>query len=65
VPRIPKDGKQQKRYETLKGEIPSPIDLPPGCRFSSRCPLAEAQCRAKEPQLRELSPGHWVSCHLA
>ncbi len=64
VPRIPRDGKQQRRYATLKGEIPSPIDLPPGCRFRSRCPSAEPECRAIEPELREISPGHWVACHL-
>ncbi len=65
VPRIPRDGVQKKRYETLKGEIPSPIDLPPGCRFKSRCPIAQEICGVQEPELREISAGHWAACHFA
>jgi peptide/nickel transport system ATP-binding protein len=65
VPRIPKDGKQKRRYETLKGEIPSPIDLPPGCRFQSRCPRVDSICRSEDPVLREISSKHWVACHFA
>ena len=62
VPRIPRDGKPIKRYETLKGEIPSPIDLPPGCCFYSRCPEATPDCRKEDPELKEISPGHFVAC---
>ncbi len=65
VPRIPWDGKQKRHYDTLQGEIPSPIDLPPGCRFQSRCPVAQERCRTEEPALREISPKHWVACHFA
>jgi oligopeptide/dipeptide ABC transporter ATP-binding protein len=65
VPRIPRDGIQKKRYETLKGEIPSPIDLPPGCRFQSRCPIAQEICKSLEPELREIASGHWAACHFA
>ncbi|MEW6227185.1 MAG: ABC transporter ATP-binding protein [Bacillota bacterium] len=64
VPEIPRDGKPVKRFETLKGEIPSPIDLPKGCRFHPRCPVAEPECRSTEPDLQEVVPGHWVACHL-
>lgn len=64
VPKIPRDGRPTKRFETLKGEIPSPLDLPPGCRFHPRCPVAEPECRASEPELCEVAPGHWVACHL-
>jgi peptide/nickel transport system ATP-binding protein len=48
----------------VEGDPPSPINPPPGCRFSARCPFAEARCRAEEPRLRELKPGQRVACHL-
>jgi oligopeptide/dipeptide ABC transporter ATP-binding protein len=53
------------RPPTLTGEPPSPIDIPAGCRFHTRCPFVEARCRAETPPLRELGPGHRVACHLA
>jgi oligopeptide/dipeptide ABC transporter ATP-binding protein len=48
----------------LEGELPSPIDLPRGCRFASRCPHRFARCDEAEPPLREAAPGHVVACHL-
>jgi oligopeptide/dipeptide ABC transporter ATP-binding protein len=48
----------------LTGEVPSPINPPSGCRFHPRCPFAVARCSEEEPQLREVAPGHVVSCHL-
>ena len=48
----------------LTGEVPSPADPPPGCRFHTRCPWAFDRCSVEEPQVREVSPGHTVSCHL-
>ena len=54
-------GKAQK----LEGEIPSPVNPPPGCRFHTRCPLAENRCRKEVPLWRELSEGHSVACHFA
>ena len=54
-------GKAQK----LEGEIPSPVNPPPGCRFHTRCPLAEDRCRTEVPEWRELSDGHSVACHFA
>jgi peptide/nickel transport system ATP-binding protein len=47
----------------LAGEIPSPSDLPPGCRFQSRCPLVDDHCRAVEPPPRDLDDGRTVRCH--
>ena len=48
-----------------RGEIPSPVDIPPGCRFHGRCPYAEETCRREEPPMREVLPDHYAACHLA
>jgi len=48
----------------LKGDLPSPIAPPPGCRFHTRCPLAFDRCRSEIPKMSEVSPGHRVACHL-
>ena len=47
----------------LTGDPPSPLDIPPGCRFAGRCPFAQAPCHASEPAWREVQPGHRVACH--
>ncbi|WP_298852712.1 ABC transporter ATP-binding protein [uncultured Ruegeria sp.] len=55
---------QRKRdFTPVKGEIPSPLDPPPGCHFNPRCPMANDKCRAERPQLEEISPVRAVSCH--
>ncbi|MGH9134058.1 MAG: ABC transporter ATP-binding protein [Ilumatobacteraceae bacterium] len=48
----------------LSGEIPSPVDPPPGCRFQTRCPLVEPRCRVESPPLEEKAPGHWAACFV-
>jgi oligopeptide/dipeptide ABC transporter ATP-binding protein len=48
----------------LRGDPPSPIKLPAGCRFQPRCPRAKYACRQKEPELHALADGHWVACHF-
>jgi peptide/nickel transport system ATP-binding protein len=59
---------EQKPFEPrdylLEGEPPSPIDIPPGCSFASRCPNAFGRCRAETPRLREHKPGSFAACHL-
>jgi len=47
----------------LTGDPPSPANPPPGCPFNTRCPLAIDLCRTQVPEWRQVSPGHWVSCH--
>ena len=54
----------KRKNHLLQGDVPSPNNPPPGCTFHTRCPYAEARCRAEVPLLRETSPGHMVACHL-
>ncbi|MDI9472359.1 MAG: ABC transporter ATP-binding protein [Bacillota bacterium] len=56
---------EERRQEKilLEGETPSPINLPSGCRFHPRCPVAAERCRKEEPEYCEVNPGHFVSCH--
>jgi peptide/nickel transport system ATP-binding protein len=48
----------------LRGDVPSPINPPRGCRFHTRCPYVVGRCRSEEPPLQEVQPGHFVACHL-
>jgi oligopeptide transport system ATP-binding protein len=50
------------KREILLGEVPSPVDPPPGCRFAPRCKLAKERCFKEDPELVERRPGHWVAC---
>jgi oligopeptide/dipeptide ABC transporter ATP-binding protein len=60
---VPRPSARQD-LKPLVGEIPSPSAPPSGCRFHTRCPYAEARCRAEEPILRDVAPGQRVACHL-
>ena len=58
------DFKPGEKIEPLEGEIPSPLDLPPGCPFASRCEHCTEHCVQVKPELKEVEHGHWVACHL-
>lgn len=63
---IPDPKAEQKRQRfILKGDPPSPANPPSGCVFHTRCPLTEERCIKEEPKFREISPEHFVACHLA
>ena len=65
LPAIPVPSLNKKRERILlKGEITSPINPKPGCRFAARCPYATDRCRSEEPKLKEIEPNHFVACHL-
>jgi len=62
---IPVDNPLEKRKRNLlEGDVPSPINLPSGCPFHTRCPIAEDRCKQERPVLRKLADGHEVACHL-
>jgi oligopeptide/dipeptide ABC transporter ATP-binding protein len=62
---VPVSHPRARRARTvLKGDVPSPINPPPGCRFHTRCPIAIARCRQEEPPLLTDASGHGVACHL-
>jgi oligopeptide/dipeptide ABC transporter ATP-binding protein len=58
------DPEAAKKRIILKGDVPSPINPPSGCRFHTRCPYAFERCSQEEPEFREVMPGHHVACHL-
>ncbi len=64
IPSLAPGGVQGDLYE-IDGTVPSLLSLPTGCAFHPRCPRAEAVCREKRPELRELAPGHRVACWMA
>ena len=63
---IPVPNPRLKRERViLKGDVPSPLNPPKGCRFHPRCPWAIEICSQEEPQLKELMPNHWAACWVA
>lgn len=61
---VPRLDTRRRRFEPVKGEIPSPLDPPTGCHFHPRCPFAMDRCRDEEPLLKEVAPGRASACHL-
>ncbi|MFT8244662.1 ABC transporter ATP-binding protein [Roseomonas sp. BN140053] len=61
---VPKIEARKKAFNTVKGEIPSPLNPPKGCHFHPRCPHAFDRCRVEVPALKEIAPGHRSRCHL-
>ena len=59
---IPQPKLKRERI-VLKGDVPSPLNPPPGCRFHTRCPIAIDICKQAEPKFEEKAPDHWVACH--
>ena len=61
---VPVPDPSYRRTEVISGEIPSPVNPPPGCRFNTRCPYAHDRCIREEPPLLEVEKDHFVACHL-
>ncbi len=61
---VPRLDQKKRQFNPIKGEIPSPLDPPPGCHFHPRCPHASDRCKLEIPVLKELETGHWSACHL-
>lgn len=55
---------REKKRAVMKGELSSPINPRPGCRFAGRCPFAREKCHSEQPELAEIAPGHFTSCHF-
>jgi oligopeptide/dipeptide ABC transporter ATP-binding protein len=62
---VPDPGVGARRHTVVRGEVPSALAPPAGCRFHTRCPLAQDRCRTEEPLLRTVADGHQVACHFA
>ena len=61
---LPRVEDRKRSFHVVTGEIPSPLNPPPGCHFHPRCPNAMERCRVERPVLREIAPGHVSACHL-
>ena len=64
IPLPEPSAERAKQGAAIKGELPSPVNPPSGCRFRTRCQLAQERCAAEEPRLRSFGPGHMAACHF-
>jgi oligopeptide/dipeptide ABC transporter ATP-binding protein len=64
IEEIPRIDRRHRRFSTIRGEIPSPVNPPAGCHFHPRCPHAFDRCRVERPALNRLAAGHLAACHL-
>ena len=64
VPSADPNRRHRRRRTPITGDPPNPIDLPPGCRFASRCPVVEERCKSVEPKFKALNSTHHAACHL-
>ena len=62
IPVVDPQKERARERVVLEGDVPSPIDPPPGCRFAGRCPVVEPRCREMAPEWRQLASGHYVAC---
>ncbi len=61
---VPRLNRRKQTYVAIKGELPSPMDPPPGCHFHPRCPMAFDRCKVERPALKSIAPGRLAACHL-
>ena len=61
---LPSSPDDEQEEDTIAGEVPSALNVPPGCRFNPRCPYVMRHCSEEEPALKEVSPNHFVACYL-
>jgi oligopeptide/dipeptide ABC transporter ATP-binding protein len=61
---LPDPAGRGRRADAIEGELPSALDPPSGCRFRTRCPLAQERCAVEEPKLRTFDDGHVAACHF-
>jgi len=64
VPSVDKKRRAETKRILIPGDPPDPVNLPKGCRFANRCPVAQAQCSEVEPELKQVASGHRIACHL-
>src|SRR5581483_3670459 len=64
IPNPDPEARDSRGARKLGGDVPTPLNPPPGCRFHTRCPHAMERCRTEEPQFVEVEPGHWAACFL-
>lgn len=55
---------RHRQHDSIQGEVPSPVNLPPGCRFAGRCDRVEDRCRQQRPELKQVADDQWAACHL-